>query len=229
MRRLDIAIAAVVFIVGQAHIWLLHGLGRSPTAAAAVAIGGLALVWRRRAPLLVGVVELIALFAMAAATVARDVEPLSVGMIAAIWVAWFTLGASPNLRSSLVGLGLGVVASLGMVEKPDVNLYLAIVLTTFVVPWLIGAALRVRSEFREASLTSTTVPQLDPAAIAALTRRESEVLALMVEGLSNQEIAERLHVSLATVKSHVVAILRKLGVRDRTQAVVAALSSEQDG
>jgi DNA-binding NarL/FixJ family response regulator len=64
---------------------------------------------------------------------------------------------------------------------------------------------------------------VDPSALSQLTPREAEVLKLMVEGLSNSEMATRLFVSLTTVKSHVASILRKLGVRDRTQAVVVAL------
>jgi DNA-binding NarL/FixJ family response regulator len=62
--------------------------------------------------------------------------------------------------------------------------------------------------------------QETPAQFATLTQRESEVLRLLAQGASNAEIAEQLIVSRATVKSHVAAILGKLGLRDRIQAVV---------
>jgi DNA-binding NarL/FixJ family response regulator len=64
-----------------------------------------------------------------------------------------------------------------------------------------------------------------PAWAARLSEREREVLTLMALGHSNAEIARELHLGEATVKSHVTAVLAKLRVRDRLQAVVVAYRS----
>jgi DNA-binding NarL/FixJ family response regulator len=80
---------------------------------------------------------------------------------------------------------------------------------------------RLVAEF--ARLRPTLPPR--PDALAELTPRETEVLRLVAEGLSNGEIAERLVVSDETVKTHVSRVLMKLRLRDRTQAVVVAYES----
>ena len=65
-------------------------------------------------------------------------------------------------------------------------------------------------------------PDAATAAVDGLTDREREILRLLAHGRSNAELAQELYLSEATVKTHVSSVFRKLGVRDRVQAVIAA-------
>jgi DNA-binding NarL/FixJ family response regulator len=80
---------------------------------------------------------------------------------------------------------------------------------------------RLVSEFA----ARTKQPTGPSPALAELTSREREVMALVAEGLTNAEIGERLFMSPATARTHVSRILTKLGARDRTQLVVMAYES----
>jgi NarL family two-component system response regulator LiaR len=78
----------------------------------------------------------------------------------------------------------------------------------------------------EATQALIQVASHPPAPGHDLTPREREVLALMVEGLNNPQIGERLYISVTTVRSHVSSILSKLGVSNRAEAITLALRSK---
>jgi DNA-binding NarL/FixJ family response regulator len=83
-----------------------------------------------------------------------------------------------------------------------------------------GVTRRLIAEFAARARPPRPVPELD-----SLTEREREVMALVAEGLSNDEIAQRLVVSPATAKTHVSRTMVKLHARDRAQLVVYAYES----
>ena len=93
--------------------------------------------------------------------------------------------------------------------------------------WLDPAIARlVLSNVQKQKLEDTTTDSINYKAgknTFGLTEREMEVLALIVDGLSNPEIAEKLFITRATAKAHVHSILQKLYVDDRTQAAVTAM------
>jgi DNA-binding NarL/FixJ family response regulator len=91
-----------------------------------------------------------------------------------------------------------------------------------------GDALLAPSVTRRLIVQFTRTPPAaspPPAALDILTSRETEVLRLIAQGLSNTEISHALNVAETTIKTHVGRILAKLGLRDRAQAVIAAYES----
>lgn len=90
----------------------------------------------------------------------------------------------------------------------------------------IRAAARGESPLDPRAARTILTAQSEPDPAAALSAREAEVLDLLVEGLPNKLIARRLEISEKTVKTHLTAIFRALGVTDRTQA---ALWAERSG
>jgi DNA-binding NarL/FixJ family response regulator len=146
----------------------------------------------------------------------------------------------------------GIEAARVICAEPDLRETRVVVLTTFADEELLVAAIRagasayllksmppdeIRSSVRvvaegRAMLAPSLMDRLlqdyagrrtEPAPeLAKLTERETDVLREIATGRSNGEIAARLYVSEGTVKTHVAAVLRKLDLRDRTQAAVAA-------
>ncbi|OLP19197.1 DNA-binding response regulator [Leptolyngbya sp. 'hensonii'] len=95
--------------------------------------------------------------------------------------------------------------------------------------WDAVATHEIRAAFENQSTDITVSENLDPypgLQANPLTRREQEILALIVAGKSNQEIAGALYITAGTVRVHVHAILNKLSVSDRTQAATLAIQKK---
>jgi two-component system, NarL family, response regulator len=88
--------------------------------------------------------------------------------------------------------------------------------------WDASAAQTIQSGLKQSALSDSESPN----ETHGLTQREQEVLALIATGRSNSEIAKALYITPGTVRVHVHTILHKLGVRDRTQAVIVALQHQ---
>jgi DNA-binding NarL/FixJ family response regulator len=84
-----------------------------------------------------------------------------------------------------------------------------------------GGRWQIQSQPGEGTTITASFPIITPMTID-ITQREKEVLRLIVEGLSNREIAQRLAISTDTVKTHIHHIMQKLQVKDRIQAAIVA-------
>lgn len=117
------------------------------------------------------------------------------------------------LRAGAVGYLLKDVASAQLVEAIRAAARGESILEPSVAAKLIAEFTRVSSMVSSAQMEQLVEP---------LSERELEILALIVRGASNKEIANQLYIAEGTVKNHITHILGKLGVRDRTQAALKA-------
>jgi NarL family two-component system response regulator LiaR len=134
------------------------------------------------------------------------------------------LTSHDNDRDVFAALGAGADGYC-LKETPTSQLALAIKTVSEGAAWLDpGIASRV---LRASVQGAATKPENEAPGRSAnapkLSQREIEVLKLVVEGSSNQEIAEKLYLSVETVKTHMRRIMEKLAVSDRTQAAVKAM------
>lgn len=127
------------------------------------------------------------------------------------------LAKADNAHRSIEALRMGVRAVLAPDTSADEMIHVVRTVSaggTMVIPEAARESLDRVPDQHHSELASRVV--------AALTRREAEVMLLLTQGKSNAEIAEKLSVTMATVRSHVHHLLRKLGAGTRAQAVAIA-------
>jgi DNA-binding CsgD family transcriptional regulator len=241
----DAAVAGVLTVLAQLEVWaprLVPGVNDVVTDRPVLAVTALAatlpLAVRRSFPLGVLLTVLAALvLQQALATPTEGLTLLMAGMLA----AYSSSAYAPVPRAAAAGAAV-VVATAFIGSNPGDWVFLAVVLG---VAWLLGMVVAQRSvELADARADNLDLAEQLAAAtrmlaesqrhrptgaapddLAMLTPRELEVVRSVATGRSNAEIADQLVISEWTVKTHVASVLRKLGLRDRAQVVVAAYES----
>ena len=241
----DLALAAVLAAGAELEIWaprFVPGVGDTvadrPFLAVSSLLASLALVLRRRFPLVVLLVVLGTL------TLQQLLSTPTEGLVLLVtaMVAAYSASAYAPVRRAAAAGGAVVLGAAFIGGDAGDEAFLAVVLGA---AWLLGFVVGRRSEelvrsradnrdlaqrlaaaadeLAEAQRRAASSPTTGE--LATLTPRELDVVRAVATGQSNAEIAASLVISEWTVKSHVASILRKLGLRDRAQVVVAAYES----
>ena len=244
----DLVLAVALTLASQAEIWaprLMPGVadvtGSRPLLAVTTMAMTLPLALRRAAPLAV----LVVVFGAAAVQGWLTTPTEGLSTLVAMLVAAYSSSAFAAPRRAAAGAATLVVGVAVLGREVGDGAFMAIV---FGSAWLMGFALGQRSgqlqrlsgdnrdlaqrlseatallaEAERHRVSGVPIPDADD--LAVLTSRELDVARAIAKGMSNAEIAGKLVISEWTVKTHVASILRKLGLRDRTQVVVAAYES----
>lgn len=148
-----------------------------------------------------------------------DVEAL-VKRVAPVPVAIFSMIESPDEMRAVLSRGVRAFIPKSTDDVLVVNILRLVMAGGSYVPPVLGMP--------GAPAAAATARGAAPTIFDGLTRRQLEVLDLLAQGLSNQEIGERLGLNLSTVKTHVTGVLKALGVGSRTQAVLLVKESGRD-
>lgn len=237
----DLALAVLLTLVTQLEIWaggVMPAVDPPEVSPALLSVLTLPitvpLAWRRVVPLGVLVPVLGAACLQALVTVPNE----GLGTMLAQLVAVYSVSAHGSRRSAGIGALLLLPTALVVGEGGD-QVFVAVLLGAALLGGLVVARgaddialLADHNRDLATQLATATrlieearAPLPAPERLGALTARELEVVRAVATGRSNAEIAQLLVISEWTVKTHVASILRKLGLRDRAQVVVAAYES----